>query len=430
MGIPYKILHIKLNEGVPTLPHAPGCEVLYVVFWWHDIPLGHREISSAQLPMQVMQVANLAVQGITLSVGDKLFPEGFKAPLSEHFDCQEQSGSLEFSSLLALERPMEKLSEVLLKLEPQSITPTVSVVVCTRDRPEQLERCLKSLQDLSHTPQEIIVVDNAPSTEETRLVVSRQPEFRYIREPRPGLSAARNTGIKKSKGSIIAFTDDDVLVHPDWVMRLKKSFQNPLVMAVTGQVLPGELETEAQLIFETGLGNFGWGYRARTFDQRFFRATKHLGVPVWRIGAGANMAFRRQVFDLVGYFDERLGAGSSGCSEDSEIWYRILAKGWICHYEPKAVVYHYHRRDLDGLRDQMYRYMRGHVTALIIQFGRYRHSGNLLRLLFSLPAHYFKLLLSGLLRGFGLRHKTYLQEMLGCLAGVKFYVQNRNAGDR
>jgi GT2 family glycosyltransferase len=197
-------------------------------------------------------------------------------------------------------------------------------------------------------------------------------------------------------------------------------------MAVTGLILPGELETESQLAFEIGYGNFGWGYRARTFDTRFFEATKHLGVPVWRIGAGANMAFRRRAFELVGYFDERLGAGAAGCSEDSELWYRVLAEGWLCFYDPSAVVYHYHRRDFGSLKGQMREYMRGHVAALLIQFGKYRHWGNLFRLCVSLPEYYAKSLLKGLLRGFDFRHRTFLTELWGCFLGVKFYLQNPN----
>jgi cellulose synthase/poly-beta-1,6-N-acetylglucosamine synthase-like glycosyltransferase len=81
-------------------------------------------------------------------------------------------------------------------------------------------------------------------------LVAQMPDIRYVQEPRPGLSVARNTGIRQSKGDIIAFTDDDVTVHPNWIARLQQSFPDPQVMAVTGLVLPAELETEAQFIFE------------------------------------------------------------------------------------------------------------------------------------------------------------------------------------
>ncbi len=423
--VPWKILHLELSEGIATLPAEPDCQGLYVVFWWHGVPLGHQAIPVAQLPMPATQLANLIVQTITPAVGGRLLPQGFKAPLSEHFVQRSQAIPPDVHSLLALDHPLAKLDEHLSKPVRESDGETVSVVICTRDRPEQLAQCLRSLQNLSRQPQEIIVVDNAPSTEETRQLVSEMPGIHYVLEPRPGLSVARNTGIHHSTGNIVAFTDDDVTVHPDWIARLQQGFQNLQVMAVTGLVLPAELETESQLIFEVGLENFSWGYRERTFDQEFFQVTQHLGVPVWRIGAGANMAFRRQAFELVGDFDERLGAGASGCSEDSEIWYRILAEGWLCRYEPASVVYHYHRKELTKFRQQLYQYMRGHVAALLVQYARYKHWGNLHRLFWSLPKHYTGLFLGSLLRGFGLKHKTYLTEILGCLAGIVFYLKHR-----
>jgi GT2 family glycosyltransferase len=406
MSNPWKILHLELSEEIPPLPAEPNCQGIYVVFWWHGVPLGHQEILTAQLPMPATQLENLVIQAITPAVGDRLLSHGFQAPLSEHSAYQPQVVFPDFHSLSALERPLAQFRERWLNTGVASVTETVSVVICTRDRPEQLVRCLQSLQNLSHPPQEVVVVDNAPTTDKTRQLVSKMSGVRYLQEPRPGLSVARNTGIRHSTGNMVAFTDDDVIVHPDWIARLLHSFQNPQVMAVTGQILPAELETESQFIFEIGLGNFGWGYRVKTFDQHFFQATKHLGVPVWRIGAGANMAFRRQIFELVGDFDERLGAGASGCSEDSELWYRILAEGWLCCYEPSAVVFHSHRRELDGLKRQMYQYMCGHVAALLIQFARYKHWGNLRRLFWSLPTYYAGLLAIGLLRGFGPRYKT------------------------
>jgi GT2 family glycosyltransferase len=253
------------------------------------------------------------------------------------------------------------------------------------------------------------------------------PGIQYVLEPRPGLSVARNTGIHHSTGDIIAFTDDDVVVHPDWITGLQQGFDDPKVMAVTGLMLPAELQTEAQLIFQKSSTGPDWGYCALTFDTQFFEEMKHTGVPVWRIGAGANMAFRRKAFELVGYFDERLGAGASGCSEDSELWYRILAEGWICRYEPTGVIFHYHRSDLDTLKQQAYQYMRGHVAALLVQFANYKHSGNLRRLFITLPRYYGKRLLREFKRGFEPRRSSVLVEIGGCLAGVKFYIDSRKA---
>lgn len=418
---PRKVVHLDLSAGIPTLPFCEGFQGLYVVLWWHGIPLGHQEISSTQLPMPATQLTNLVLQTITPAVGDCLLERGFKAPLPESENLL-QDVIPEFYDLMALEHPLVRLHER--SLQPND--GSVSVVICTRDRPELLARCLRSLQKLSQRPQQILVVDNAPSSDATRQLVAQMPDIRYVLEPRPGLDVARNTGIRHSTGDIIAFTDDDVTVHPDWTTRLQQSFHDPKVMAVTGLVLAAELETEAQFMFEKYWG-FNRGYRALTFDSQYFEQLKPWGVPVWCIGAGANMAFRCQVFELVGYFDERLDVGAAGCSGDSEFWYRVLAEGWYCRYEPTAVAYHYHRRDVDSLKQQMYYYMRGHVAALLIQFAKYRHWGNLRRLFLALPKYYAKFLLRGLIKGFKLRNSTLLIEILGCLSGVSFYLQNRHS---
>lgn len=422
MKAPWKVMHLELSEGIPALPLASDYEGLYVVFWWHSIPLGHQEISAAQLPMPATQLANLVLQTIAPVVGDRLLEHGFKPAASWIVESDNPSRDTppDFHTLMELEQPLAKLRERL----SQSAGGSVSVVICTRDRPEQLAKCLRSLQNLSQPLHQIVVVDNAPTSDATRQLVAQMPDIQYVLEARPGLSVARNTGIRHSTGDLIAFTDDDVSVHPDWITRLQQSFQDSKVMAVTGLVLPGELETEAQLIFEKGFGGFTQGYHPLTFDTQFFEEMKPQGVPVWDIGAGANMAFRRKAFELVGDFDERLGAGASGCSEDSEFWYRLLAEGWVCRYEPTAVVYHYHRSNLDRLKHQMFQYMRGHVAALLVQFARYKHWGNLRRLFITLPKYYINRFVEGLRNGFQSLNRTLLSEVFGCFSGVKFYLQN------
>jgi GT2 family glycosyltransferase len=410
---PWKVLHLDVSQGISNLSLIPDCGGLYLVFWWQGIPLGHQEILAAQLPMPATQLANLVLPTIAPAVGDRLFNCGGNAP--------ELSSLENFQALMTLEKPLKQLQ----KHCSQPVSGSVSVVVCTRNRTEELARCLRSLQNLSPPPQQIIVVDNAPHSDATHQLVAQMPNIQYLLEPRPGLSVARNTGIHHCIGDIIAFTDDDAIVHPDWIARFQQSFHEPKVMAVTGLVLPAELETEVQLIFQQSSAGFTKGYSPLSFDSQFFEEMKHQGVPVWNIGAGANMAFRRKAFALVGYFDERLGAGASGCSEDSEFWYRILAEGWLCRYEPTAVIYHYHRRDMDSLKHQAYQYMRGHTAALLVQFVNYKHWGNIRRLLLALPRYYIKRLLQELKTGFQPRHSSLLAEIAGCFAGVKFYLDNR-----
>src|SRR5258706_15929888 len=125
---------------------------------------------------------------------------------------------------------------------------------------------------------------------------------------------------------VVAFTDDDVVVHVDWTARIRRCFDDPTVMVATGLVLPAELETQAQLIFEQNFQFFHQGYRRRYFDAEYLSTVRPRTPPVWEIGAGANMAIRRKAFDLGYRFDTRLGPGVfGGCGQDSEFWYQGLA---------------------------------------------------------------------------------------------------------
>ena len=110
-------------------------------------------------------------------------------------------------------------------------SPTLSVVICTRDRPELLARCLDSLTPALDPADDVLVVDNAPSSQATqRLVQSRppnRPPIRYVLEPRPGLDIARNRGIRESKGALVVYCDDDVIVEASWLRRLKAASRAP-----------------------------------------------------------------------------------------------------------------------------------------------------------------------------------------------------------
>jgi GT2 family glycosyltransferase len=269
----------------------------------------------------------------------------------------------------------------------------VSVVVCTRDRRPQVERCLAALAALDPPPREVILVDNGADGSGTRDLVGRHPRTRYVRQPLPGLSRARNAGIRSATGAIIAFTDDDTIPRPDWAARIAEPFADPAVWAVTGLVLPTALATPAQVAFQTEMGGLNHGYRPMEFGPPFIDEGRWVGPPVWHVGAGANMAMRRSAFASVGLFDERLGAGAAGCSEDSEIWYRILVAGGRCHYHPRAVVLHEHRDSMDALADQASAYMRGHMAALFIQFSRHRNVGDLRRAALTLTAYHARRLL-------------------------------------
>src|SRR6266702_2480646 len=309
----------------------------------------------------------------------------------------------------------------------KSAKPTLSasVVICTRDRPAELSVCLSSLPRQTYPPREIIVVDNASLDRRTQDIALSAGAI-YIREDRPGLDIARNTGALRATSDIVAYTDDDVLLHPQWLERLVTAFDTPQIGAVTGLVLPAEIATEAQRHFETYWG-FGKGYELQDFDTAHFKSHRDGVFPAWDIGAGASMAFRREVFETVGYFDERLDVGQAGCSGDSEFWYRLLANGHTCRYFPGSVAFHFHRKTIEGLASQIYYYMRGHVAALLVQYERTGIAANRYKAYWHMPRWYLRRFLGNMLRRSGSMYNRFLkEEIAGYFAGLSFYHRRRN----
>jgi glycosyltransferase involved in cell wall biosynthesis len=193
-------------------------------------------------------------------------------------------------------------------------------------------------------------VTNATET----LIRLKFPNVRYTLEPRPGLDWARNRAIVEAKGEIIAYTDDDVIVDKGWVKAFGILFaENPEVMASTGLVVPYELETEAQVLFEE-YGGFGRG-----FKRKWTRVERGQKMP-WQLlgtgqfGTGANMAYRLSVFDKIGLFDPALDVGTvTNGGGDLEMFFRVLREGYTLVYEPAAMVRHRHRRENEKLKTQI-----------------------------------------------------------------------------
>ncbi len=226
--------------------------------------------------------------------------------------------------------------------------PRISVIVCTRNRTEQLVSCLESIAALQTEPEEVLVVDNAPVDDATRKLCEALP-VRYVREPIPGQARARNRGLAECHGEVVAFTDDDCTVEPRWLDGLAEELADPLVMAVTGYIGPLELETPAQLWFEEH-GGFERYPERRVLDPVEISPLRATAVA----GAGANMIFRRSAFDHVGGFAEDLGPGTQARSgDDKYAFYRLLAAGYRIVHDPSRLVWHRHRSELPALRQVM-----------------------------------------------------------------------------
>ena len=229
-------------------------------------------------------------------------------------------------------------------LLPVRDLPSATVAICTRDRPDDLERALTAVTAAAQG-RPVLVVDNHPSSPATEHVVRARPHVRYVREDTPGLNAARNRALREATTDVVAFTDDDAAPEPAWLDALLRNFDHPLIAAVTGLTLPLELETPAQEWFER-FTPFGRGYYRHVFDP--LHCSPH---SAGQVGAGANMAVRRSALEHVGPFDERLDAGTPTKSGgDHEMFARLLTHGYRIVYEPAAVSRHRHRRSWEELR--------------------------------------------------------------------------------
>jgi glycosyltransferase involved in cell wall biosynthesis len=233
-----------------------------------------------------------------------------------------------------------------------------SVIVCTRDRCERLGRTLDDLAaQRVGTDQrfEIVVVDNA-STDATESVVrrfvARSPvPARYLLEPRPGLSRARNLGWRAARGRILVFTDDDMVFPPRWLERILILFTlKPEPAAVTG---PVAVHPDSHPSLISSFGKHITRYR--------------FPMTPWEVGRGNNMAFSREWLERVGAFDVRLGAGTpAGSGEDTDMLYRILKAGGEILFDPGLEVYHDHgRHDPAAIRRIVRNYAVGGTAFLV-----------------------------------------------------------------
>jgi glycosyltransferase involved in cell wall biosynthesis len=218
----------------------------------------------------------------------------------------------------------------------------ITLIVCTYNRADSLARMLVSVTRLrapATLEYEILVVDNN-SNDHTRQVVAgfcdNDPQhFRYCFEPQQGKSYALNTGVREAKGEILAFTDDDVTVNPDWLWNLKVALDDERWAGAGGRIFPERTFTVPQwLPIEERYGFaplilFDLGCRPGQLTEPPF---------------GANMAYRKAMFHKYGGFRTDLGPcpGGSGPqkNEDVEFGRRLLIAGEQLCYEPSAIIYH------------------------------------------------------------------------------------------
>ena len=329
-----KVVDIEISQPLVDITELAGYQAIKGIVRWYGVPVGF-----VQVPVTVDRCLAAAIRRVVLAdLPGKLAYTLLRHHLSLGLPLAEALWRPPALPVLAVNGPL------------------VTVAVCTRDRPDSLRACLIALLALDYPQVELLVVDNAPSDEATAQLVQQQfPTVRYVREPRPGLDWARNRAIAAATGEIIAYTDDDVVVDSGWVTALVRPFlADPSVMAVTGLVVPYEIETKAQLLYEEKYGGFSRGFRRRWCRVNPWNGREWEYRGTGQFGTGANMAYRRQLFDLIGPFDPALDVGTvTNGGGDLEMFYRVLKEGYTLVYEPAAMVRHGHRRDYNKLHDQI-----------------------------------------------------------------------------
>lgn len=355
---PIRVVDIEIGEPLPRLAsdgheaaHAAVCLIRL-----HGAPLGS---VSVPLPASGLEPGALA--------------ERIEADLGSEIDAHLNSDGLPSIGLdaegIGGKPPCRaELAEFLER------APSVSVVIPTRNRPGSALETLRSVLR-SRYPRdrlEAIVVDNGSGEDErvdpSQLDAETDVSVRLLSEEVPGGSNARNAGLRAARGEIVAFTDDDVLVDPDWLAFLAWSFERgDRVGGAAGLTVARELETPAQVWYE-GFASAGRGFGRRLLDRREPPADRPLfPFTVGDLGSGENFAFRRELLLELGGFDPALGTATPTLGgEDVEAMLRVLLADRQVVYEPAAIARHAHPREFEQLERRVWGYGVG-LTACFVK---------------------------------------------------------------
>ena len=380
--MPTAILDVEASDLPPLLNLDPRYTHAFVLFRWKGAPVGHVVLPVREGSLTRTQLADSALR----HAGQGIVHEQLNRYVGWSDDAR-------------------------------SARAPATIAVCTRDRIEDLGRCLAALDRLPDDGQEILVVDSASrDAESIRALVARYPRARYLRLDRPGLDLARNAALRAALHPIVAFTDDDATPDPNWLRALLRNFESARTLCVTGLTLPAELESEAQEVFERTNG-FARGYTRVVHD-----GTKVDPFLASRVGAGVNMALRRSILQAIGPFDDALDAGTPTRSGgDHDMFTRILAAGYVIVYEPAALSWHTHRRSWSELRAAV----SGYGTGVFAYLTAHALRGELGAA--SLAVRWLIWQLVDLLRGRRLPRELGLAQLAGCMWGPFAYLQARRA---
>jgi len=217
---------------------------------------------------------------------------------------------------------------------PLEQAPRISVVICAYNAERTMDACLASLRTLRYPNYEVIVVNDG-SKDRTLEIAQRYPEARIFSQENKGLSVARNVGYQNATGAIIAYTDSDCVVDPDWLTYLAYKFVHGGFVAVGGPNLPPPEESRTAACVAAAPG----GPTHVLIDDE---VAEHI--------PGCNMAFLKTALEQIGGFDPL----HSAAGDDVDLCWRLQNAGHPIGFSPAAMVWHFRRNTINAyLKQQM-----------------------------------------------------------------------------
>lgn len=349
---PVAILDVDLADDLPTIvpgtgPRGEPHTAAQVLVRRHGVPVGLVEIDLTGGPVRPERLGRQLASELGTVDGTDRHPAADRSsihladPTTGEGDARS---SLPGDAAGVADRPRP---------------PLVSVVVTTGGEVEDLDRALTAIERGSARDIEVVVVDNRPGNPSARVVVEdhhrMDPRVRYLREPTPGRSRARNTGYLLSRGGIVAFTDPDCVPDAGWVDAIIAAFaRNPRAACVTGPVLAAELDTPEQIELDE-ITRVTGDWQRRTFDLDEHRDPTPSYPFVPRLfGSGVNMSVRKALLPDLWAFDVNLGPGSPGrAADDLDVFIDLLYRGDQIAFEPAALVRQRHPSNAHEARERL-----------------------------------------------------------------------------
>ncbi|MBN1680757.1 MAG: glycosyltransferase family 2 protein [Anaerolineae bacterium] len=330
---PIRVVQVELSQPIPPIlatDEKTGRQYQHArsLVRFHSQPIGFVDVDLREF--------GLSAEDYARQIWEQL---GENINLYLHQNELPKVSSLSVKGIATGRKPKHIIERDKVLADP----PMISVVIPTRDRTASLAVCLNTIMQLEYNNFEVIVVDNAPSTQDTQHMIREKyghdPRVRYVLESRPGVSWARNRGVEEAAGGIIAFTDDDVQIDRHWLAEIAVEFMTgDNIACLTGLTPAAELDTPPQVWVERDLAGFGKGFTRLVYDKTEHKP-RSLFYPYSAgiFGVSANMAIKKSVFTDLGGFDPALGPGTpAGAGDDLDLFFRIIAGGHRLVYQPNG----------------------------------------------------------------------------------------------